>query len=354
MLTPQTLESSGRLLLKCRSGSHAYGLAVETSDEDFRGVFAPTRAEFFGGRYPAQVSDDTNDLIYYELGRFVELLTKANPTVLELLATRGDDVLHRHPVMDHLPLRPFLTKACKDTFAGYARSQIRKARGLNKKVFNPYPEVRAPLEDFCYVLHAGGSQPLKKWAAARGVALRQIGLANVDHARGVYAMYVDKANEGWAQGVSSGPRANAVSLTNVPKGTPCAGYLSFNQDGYTVYCRGHREYWDWVADRNQSRYAGTLRHGQGYDAKNMMHTLRLLDMAVEILRDGQLRVKRPNREFLLEVRAGRYPLEEVLAMAEDRLRLVDELAVTTPLPERVDPKQLETILIKMREILYGG
>ncbi len=340
------------LLLKCRSGSHAYGLATATSDEDFRGVYFLPPDRLLGFDPPRQISDATNDEVYYELGRFVELLMKANPTALELLATEGESVLLRHPVMNELDLSDFLTRGCRETFAGYARSQIRKARGLNKKVHQPHPKERKPVEAFCAVLVDGRSRPLLEWAREHAFDPGRIGLAKVDKARGMYALYYD-VNGVWGRGVTSGPRANEVQLSNVPKDAPCLTYLSFNKDGYSVYCRGHREYWDWVADRNDTRYEGTLAHGRGYDAKNMMHTLRLLDMAVEIFEHGELRVDRPNREFLLSVKAGRYPLGEVLAMADERLAELDRLAERSTLPDAVDREAAERTFVAMRRQLYG-
>ena len=288
-MTVETLHPGHHLLLRCRSGSHAYGLATEQSDEDLRGVFLLPYERLLGLDYIPQLSDATNDRSYYELGRFLELLGKANPTALELLGTGGEDVLYRHPAMEALRVEDFLTKACRRTFAGYASSQIRKARGLNKKVHNPVGEVRREVTDFCYIVTGGRSQPLHHWLKQEGVPASHLGLARVDHARDLYAVYHDRG-AGWARGVAQ-PEANEVMLTDVPKGEAVRAYLSFNKDGYSTYCRDYREYRQWEQDRNDARYRGTLAHGQGYDAKNMMHTLRLLEMATEIFTQRRTAVR---------------------------------------------------------------
>ena len=350
-MTIEDLEREGLILLKCRSGSHAYGLATDASDEDFRGVFYAPREAFYTGDYPEQVSDATNDEVYYELGRFVELLIKANPTALELLATEGDDVLHRNPNMALLRTEDFLTKACKNTFAGYATTQIRKARGLNKKVHNPYPRERKSVEAFCYVITEGQSRPLLQWAGSERLPIERLALVNVTHAPGVFAVYHDPTGT-WARGVTSGPRANQVALSSVPKGKACLVYLYFNKDGYSVYCRNHREYWQWVEKRNEERYEGTLTHGQGYDAKNMMHTIRLLDVAIEIVRDGRLNVRRPDREFLLRVKRGTFTLEQALNMAEKRLAHLEECTSLSDLPALPDNEKALKTLVEMRSSLY--
>ena len=352
-MTVDDLHPGRHLLLECRSGSHAYGLATPGSDEDFRGVFLLPYDRLLGLEYTPQLADATNDRSYYELGRFVELLAKANPTALELLATTGEDVLYRHPAMDQLRVEDFLTKACRDTFAGYAITQIRKARGLNKKVHNPMPEERAGVETFCYVIENGRSLPLVDWSHQTGIPAAALTLAKVDHARDLYAVYRDSTGAGWAQGVSR-PQSNQVVLSDVPKGQPVAAYLSFNKDGYSTYCRDHRAYWDWVERRNDARYLGTLAHGQGYDSKNMMHTLRLLEMATEIFTEGRLNVRRPNREFLLAVKAGRYTLDEVLGLAEERLAALDAAVAESELPGELPVGFAEEKLVELRRVLYDG
>ncbi len=90
------------LLLQAVSGSQAYGLATPQSDVDVKGIFVQPRASFYGLRRMEQVANESNDLVYYELGRFVEFLLKNNPSILELLATPPDAILHRHPLMDRI------------------------------------------------------------------------------------------------------------------------------------------------------------------------------------------------------------------------------------------------------------
>ena len=350
-LTTERIINGNHLLLHCRSGSHAYGLATEHSDEDFRGIFAVTVDGFLGLEYPTQLSDAGNDRTYYELGRFFELLGRANPTALELLGTAGEDVLYKHPLLSDLRAGDFLSKACQDTFAGYALTQIRKAKGLNKKVHNPLPPKRKNVEDFCYVIEGGKSRPLRRWTADRGYALNNLALAGVNHARDLYALYHDRG-AGWAAGITRSEQANAVTVTDVPKGEQPIAYLSFGQDAYSTYCRDYREYRAWERNRNDERYRGTLDHGQGYDAKNMMHTLRLLEMATEIFTTGTLNVRRPNRAFLLSVKAGEYPLNDILRMAEERVQKLRHAAAASTLPDTIDPRYINDRLVSLRRKLY--
>ncbi len=94
-VTRRSPAARGLILLECLSGSRAYGTDTPESDTDIRGIFIAPREQFYGLEHPAQISDETNDTTYYEIGRFIELLTKNNPNILELIFTRGDSVLQR-------------------------------------------------------------------------------------------------------------------------------------------------------------------------------------------------------------------------------------------------------------------
>lgn len=358
-MTIQDLRDRKLILFECISGSRAYGTSLPTSDTDIRGVFILPQAELYGLHYVEQVNDEKSDVIFYELGRFVELLSKNNPNILELLCAPDDCILYKHPLFDQLQPGDFLSKICRDTFAGYAISQIKKARGLNKKILNPLPKERKSLLNFCYVLpnqgtSSSGSQPVIEWLDAQGWAQEYCGLASVPHARDVYALFYDKANTLSFQGIIASTDSNEVSLSSIPKGMAIVAYLYVNHDGYSSYCKDYREYWEWVEKRNDNRYQNTLDHGKNYDAKNMMHTFRLLDMAIDILESGQVLVRRPNRDELLQIRAGAFDYDDLIKQAEQKVAQVDVSAVNSPLPDRPNLDRINQILVELRIALYTG
>jgi predicted nucleotidyltransferase len=159
-MTIQTLKSQNLLLFEVISGSKSFGLNTPTSDADIKGVYYLPKEQFYGLEYIPHVSNETNDEVYYEIGRFVELLLKNNPNILEILATPEDCILYKHPLLEKLQLNDFLSKLSKDTFAGYVLTQIKKARGLKKKIVKPVPKKKKSLLDFCYVLPVGISRDL--------------------------------------------------------------------------------------------------------------------------------------------------------------------------------------------------
>lgn len=352
-MTLRELENdSSNLLLKCISGSQAYGLALPHSDIDIKGVFIQPKNEYYGLTYIDQINNETNDIMYYEIKKFIGLLLKNNPNILELLSTPDDCILHRHPAMNLLKPETFLSRLCNQTFGQYAYAQIKKARGLNKKILNPLDRKRKTILDFCYVVKGQGSVPVVDWLTDHGYAQGDCGLVRIDHMRDMYALFHQSQSDRKFSGIFSGEDADEVSLSSVPEGLHPVCTLYFNKDGYSVYCKEYRQYWEWVEQRNEERYENTVSHGKNYDAKNMMHVFRLLNMAEEIARYKKVNVRRPEREYLLKIRAGEFAYEDLLKQAEEKIGVVDDLFKTSDLPEQPDAKQAAEKLVEIRQALY--
>ncbi|MEO1259790.1 MAG: nucleotidyltransferase domain-containing protein [Bacteroidota bacterium] len=349
-MTIADLKEKNILLFESIAGSKAYGTDLPSSDTDHKGVFILPKKNFYGLNYIPQVSDERNDNVYYEIGRFIDLLSKNNPNMLELLAMPEDCILFQHPVFQKIKPALFISKLCQKTFAGYAISQIKKARGLNKKIVNPVDKERKSILDFCYIVKGHGSVPLKKWLSENKLKQENCGLVNIPHFKDAYAVFYDPK----FKGIMHKENSNEVSLSSIPKGMVSIGILSFNKDGYKTYCKDYREYWDWVEKRNEERYKNTLSHGKNYDAKNMMHTFRLLDMAEEIAQYGKIFVRRPNRDFLLEIRSGAFSYEELLERAEKKIKNIEKLYHHSSLPEKPDLEKINQLLSGIREEYYDS
>lgn len=354
MITFKQLKQQKELiLLDCISGSMAYNLNIKGSDIDKKGVFIMPKNQLYGFEQQQQISNSSNDEVYYEIGRFLELIVKNNPGLLELLSTPKESILYRHPLMELIKPEDFLSKLCMDTFAGYAQTQIKKARGLNKKINRPLAAKRKTILNFCFVMQSNGTIPLEEWLKNNNFSQEQCGLVNLDHFRNVYLLFhQDQLQEGKLNGIISGPGANDVLLSYVPKSTTNSAVMHFNKDNYSVYCREYKEYREWESKRNELRYQGTLSHGKSYDTKNMMHTFRLLNMAEEIALYGRIIVRRDDRDFLLSIRNGEFEFDTLMSMIEEKTELIKELYEKSSLPERPDFKKAEAILVQIREVYY--
>jgi hypothetical protein len=347
------LKKGNHIIFECISGSHSYGLNTPTSDIDIKGIFVLPKEMYFTWEYIPQINDETNDTVYYELGRFIELLSKNNPNIMEMLAVPKDKILVQHPLFELLKTEDFLSKKCKDTFAGYAMTQIRKARGLNKKIMNPVDKEKKSILDFCYVPYLQGSISLDYFLGAKNISQNNCGLSKIPNMKDLFAIYYDENNTHNFNGILKYVNSLDITLSSIPKGLKPIGYLSFNKDGYSKYCKDYKEYWDWVDKRNEARYENTISHGKNYDTKNMMHTFRLLSMAEEILKDGKINVHRIDRDFLLKIKSGGFEYDDLILMANEKIANINSLYMDSKLPENPDLEMAKELAFRMRKEYYG-
>jgi hypothetical protein len=346
------LDDNKLVLFEAVSGSRAYGTATETSDTDTRGVFILPQDNILGMHYTEQVNNTSNDTIFYEARRFLQLLSKNNPNIMELLFMPKDSVLRSHPIYNLLleHREEFITKQCAKTFGGYAIAQIKKARGMNKKIVNPIAKERKTPLDFCYMIMEDGYSvmPLNDWLKTTGFDQMNCGLANIPHMRDMYSIFHDDSNPSSFRGIVSEDDGNELRLSSIPEGRTCFGSMNYNKDGYSKYCKDYKLYWDWVEKRNPARYNDTVEHGKGYDGKNLGHCHRLLDMAIEIGSGQGVNVRRPNREELLSIRRGEYDYDELIKDAEEKLKKLNTVFDNCNLPKDVDSDMVDKLLIEMR------
>ena len=318
-------------------GSHAYGTANAASDTDMRGVFVvPSREYVRLAQPPKQVSDARNDRTYYSLLRFCELMSEANPTTMEMLYLPPDCIIKTTTAFELLVKNRelFISQRAVDSHLGYAVSQIKKARGCNKRVWNPWPEQPPVPEDYCTFLSEVRQlpKPLKASGVNLGCCLATRLSKNV--ATDIFHVYDYGRDTG---GVF---RGGAPVVSSIPKedAEKRIGVLIFNKQAFEFAKRQHQEYWGWRRHRNESRWVQQERGQLDYDAKNMMHLTRLLFSGENIVKNGEpiVRFEGEKLKTLLSIRRGEWTFDEIMAHAEKiqseiesgkgRLRLVPDRA----------------------------
>lgn len=358
MNTKETMRSLS--LFKTIVGSRAYGTATETSDTDHKGVYVQHPDEILSFDYLEQY-ELGKDECYYEIKRFLQLLQTANPTVLEMLYMPDDCIVEMHPAFQLLLAQRdrFLTTQCRNSFGGYAVAQIKKARGLDKKMNWEKEKVtrRTPF-DFCYVYEDGKTMPISFYLEREKMKPELCGLVALTHFRDCYALYYDRAaHEAQESGKAHEPLgyrgivlddSNEVRLSSVPKEENASAIICFNKDGYSRHCKDYRAYTTWLEERNTQRYVEVAGHNQQIDGKNLLHCRRLLDMAMEIATEGTIRVRRPNADELLRIRRGEVQLDVIIAQAEQDIAEMDRLFDSSGLPDHVDRDFTNELLLEVR------
>jgi len=359
-ITLPNLGKGNTIIYGCIVGSQAYGTNVEGSDVDKKWVYVQSAESFFVNGYKPQI-EISKDEVAYELSRFLELAEKANPTILELLFSPKECVIYKHLVFEPVlrTRKSFLTKQCKYSFAGYAISQIEKAKGLDKKInWESEKVTRKTVLDFCYFVTdyieryeaKYISKPLKE--AFTLSQIRLMGLAAIPHTKDLYNVFHD-AKYPFKGIVQDEENSNDISLSSIPHDAYCVGMLYFNKDGYTQHCKAYSEYQMWLANRNTQRYMDIQNHGQKIDGKNMLHCLRLIETAKDIAEFGELIVRRENAEYLKDVRLGKYDLETLLETAKGKIAELDTLFDNSSLPTKVVEKEyIKDLNATIRKVLH--
>lgn len=388
------IKEKGLLAYEYVRGSSLYDTALPDgkSDIDLGGIYLASKEVLFGlsENYQSQINDEKNDITYYELGKWVELLMRANPNALESLYIPKDKVIGDiHPAIqlfiDNREM--FLTKECFKSLVGYAYTQIQKATGLNKKINWDVIE-RKDVLDFCYTFKGQGSQTISEFLETYGLKQMYCGLVNVPNMKDVYAVYYDFAAHiffekpdinvhnklmysglikdfetcaiielriknkeffGYSGIVHPEGTSNQVRLSSIPKHEKPICFMSYNQNGYESHCKRYKEYIEWVEKRNPVRYESNLK--KNYDSKNIYHTVRLLHMGKELAEGKGFNIVRTwDKQMLLDIRNHKYEYDEIMKYVEDTYNSFKDKIKDSDLPDTVDKQKVNELLIQARNL----
>jgi RNA repair pathway DNA polymerase beta family len=273
------------IIFETRVGSHLYGTSRPDSDEDFQGVFIPSKEDLLGiqncptewslnEKLSTTIQNQKGDVDrkFYSLKRFLDLAAEGQPGQLELLFATPKTTVSYSPIwskiLDNTQL--FLCRKSIVPFVGFALSQAYKAsiKGENlniiRDIIGAYPE------------------PIKSSLTIQSVST------------------VEKnGNEQWAH----------VTPNNKLK-------LVTNSHGFTTVEIGGKNYdyhlklKTFIANLKEmeAKYGKRARAAADttYDYKSLMHAYRLLGEAEELLKTGKITFPLPHNvvQFLMTVRNG--------------------------------------------------
>ena len=122
------------------------------------------------------------------------------------------------------------------------------------------------------------------------------------------------------------------------------GILIYNEQAFNSAKRQHHEYWDWRRNRNESRWTAQERGQIDYDAKNMMHLVRLLLSGENIVKTGEpiVRFDGERLETLLSIRRGEWKFDEIMAFADAKKSVIE--AGKGSLPPDCDTEKVDELI----------
>lgn len=332
-------------IFRCISGSHGYGMSTPKSDTDIRGCFiAPPEYVLGCLKTIEQVEVSGEDTVIYELAKFVKLALACSPNIIELLFTGEENILFIDPAFETLRAHRhlFLSKKAKFTFSGYAMAQMKRIKGHNKWIEQPQPEKAPELLDFATLILPSGD-------VIDGKAVE--GFANVFLVKVNATVFRIYAASNFSKPPLSADRKNIqyidvdVERLSQAENLEFCGTLIVQQETYRIQHRMWKDYWTWKKNRNPVRAALEEKHK--FDVKHAMHLMRLLRMSHEILRDGEVIVRRPDAEELLAIRDGAFDYDQLVETAERMDAELEELYEKSTLPHSADKEAINNLYMNV-------
>ena len=366
------------------AGSRAYGTFTENSDYDFRGIAIPPLYHYTFDKF--EQTTDKKDLkhIYkyfpelnipensefqiMELTKFVLLALDNNPNVLEILFC--ENIWKKHFIFNKLlDVRDsFLSRRAKARFAGYANSQL--ARAKNHKRYLDNPPLKTP-ERKDFGLPEYTLLPKDQLGAAQSLIDKEVHNYCVDQSclpeeiKVELEYQIKKMLKAVWQGIHVDmdiPVGHNKTFKTLEDGIFNLVIHEQNfSDNFIELLRRERAYrlakqdWNnyqtWLKERNPER--AILEKKYGIDLKHVMHLIRLLAMAREITTEGKLIVLRPNSKELKDIRSGKafedgtWSYEKIIEFAEKENEELNKLVINSPLPEKPNDKLLKQIAYEM-------
>lgn len=296
-----------------KGGSHAYGLNIETSDIDVRGVAVPPKEYYLGfvQRFEQMVQHRPVDLTVFGITKFFALAADCNPNIIEILWTDPADWLSVCKPYGEWMIEGremFLSQKARHTFSGYAMAQLKRIRTHRKWLLSP-PKERPTRGG--YGLPENTVIPADVLGAIEAIEKTASGVEFPPHVMEIYA----------------------------------------RERRYQAALREWQQFESWKATRNPARAEIEARHG--YDCKHAMHLVRLMRMCREILSGQGVIVKRPDREELLAIRNGAWEYDQLMEWAERQDGELEALASASTLPRSAMRKGLDLLHQRIVERLLG-
>jgi predicted nucleotidyltransferase len=298
-------------------GSHAYGTNVEGSDIDYRGICFHTKDEILAQKNFEQHDMNEIDAVLYSNSKIIKLLLNCNPNVIEMLGTREEDILVQTDagrlLRDNVDI--FLSQEAIYSFGGYATAQLRRLQ--NALARDSYPQE----EKERHILGSIKSQ------------MNHLNNHYTEFGENIQC-YIDKSDkEEYDSEIFMD-----IDLKHYPL-----------RDFKNIYSEMHQVVKDYakIGKRNNKKTeSGLLKHA--------MHLVRLYLMCFDILEGRGIITYRPDREFLLDIRNGKYSYEDIFVMVDEYEAKLEKLRESTSLPQKPNYKKADELLMEINRRILNG
>lgn len=302
------------IMLLTTGGSHAYGTNVETSDLDIRGIAIERPEEIIGLLNFEQFENKETDTTIYGFRKFINLVSNANPNVLEMLGTKEEHLfkLTKEGKLLRDNVNVFLSKKVIHSFGGYATAQLRRLQNALARDSYPQPEKEK------HILNSIKNQMVTFCDRYKEVAEEELKL---------YADISDKEDYDTEIFID-------INLKHYP--------LRDLKNMYSEMSNVITDY-DKLNGRNKKKDELHLN-------KHAMHLIRLLIMGTEILEGKGINTYREkDREFLLDIRHSKYTYEEIFELVDKYEKEFKYASDNSELPSKPNFNKVNELVMEINK-----
>jgi hypothetical protein len=313
-----------RQIVRVQHGSHLYGTNSETSDLDYKGVHVPSaraiilqRAENVlerGSKVSDGIKNSAEDVDdqSFSLQKFFGMLAVGDTVATEILFAPPAATLYAGPDWADIQAigKTLLNRQCRG-FVGYCRRQAAKYGIKGSRM--------AACKDIVELLAAA----LDKHGTVAKVELLA---AELD-------TFCEMHEFSGVEIITSQAGTDVPHLEVVDRKIPFTASI---KTALEVYAKVYENY---------GGRARAAMHNEGIDWKAVSHAVRVARQAVELLTTGRITFPRPDAAELLAIKQGVVSYSLVSEQLEALVARVEEVALTSPLPEKSDHRLIdETVL----------
>lgn len=312
-----------RSLVRVQHGSHLYGTNTPASDLDFKSVHIPSgeaiilqRAEnVIDRRVKASdtvknTADDIDDQSY-SLQKFFGMLAVGDTVATEILFAPSPVFADPDWAEIQEIGRSLVNRQCRG-FVGYCRRQAAKYGIKGSRM--------AACEDIVALLTAA----IDKHGTIANVGIVADELATFCAGHEFSAVEI----------ITSQAGTEVPHLEVVDRKVPYTASLKTALD---IYAK--------VFDNYGAR-ARAAKLNEGIDWKAVSHAVRVARQAIELLSTGRITFPRPDAAELLAIKLGEIPYSIVSEQLEALVAEVEEVALTSPLPEKSNHSLIDRTVLR--------
>jgi predicted nucleotidyltransferase len=308
------------IILLTTGGSHAYGTNVETSDLDIRGIAIERPEEIIGLLNFEQFENKETDTTIYGFRKFINLVSNANPNVLEMLGTKEEHLFtllkEGKLLRDNIDI--FLSKKVIHSFGGYAVAQFRRLQNALARDNYPQPEKEK------HIMNSIKNQMATFCDRYKEVTEEELRL---------YANISDKEDYDTEIFID-------INLKHYPL-----------RDLKNMYSEMSNVITDYDKLNTRNKKKDTLHLN-----KHSLHLVRLLIMGAEILEGKGVNTFRENdKNLLLDIRNGKYSYNQIFEMVNKYEENFKYASNNTELPTKPNFNKINELVMEMNKgVILNG